>query len=90
MMMSSSAAYANIVRNAKFKFAVAPLPYYPDIKGAPQNSIIGGASLWVMTGRPAAEYKGIAKFFTFLSKPEIQAEWHQNTVTCRSPRPRTS
>ena len=79
MMMSSSAAYANIVRNAKFKFAVAPLPYYPDIKGAPQNSIIGGASLWVMTGRPAAEYKGIAKFFTFLSKPEIQAEWHQNT-----------
>jgi sn-glycerol 3-phosphate transport system substrate-binding protein len=79
MMMSSSAAFANITRNAKFKFGVAPLPYYNDVQGAPQNSIIGGASLWVMAGRPAAEYKGVAKFFTFLSKPEIQAEWHQNT-----------
>ena len=79
MMSSSSAAYANITRNAKFKWGVAPLPYYNDVNGAPQNSIIGGASLWVMSGRPPAEYKGIAKFFTFLSKPEIQAEWHQNT-----------
>ncbi len=79
MMSSSSAAFANITRNAKFKWAVAPLPYYNDVNGAPQNSIIGGASLWVMSGRPAPEYKGIAKFFTFLSQPEIQAEWHQNT-----------
>jgi sn-glycerol 3-phosphate transport system substrate-binding protein len=79
MMSSSSAAFASITRNAKFKWGVTPLPYYNDVNGAPQNSIIGGASLWVMSGRPAAEYKGVAKFFAFLSQPEIQAEWHQGT-----------
>ena len=61
-----------------------------DVKGAPQNSIIGGASLWVLTGKPTADYKGVAKFFTFLSPPEIQAKWHQTPATCRSPSPRTN
>ena len=79
MCMGSSSSLAAIRQNAKFNFGVAPLPYYPDAKGAPQNTIIGGASLWVMNGRPAAEYKGVAKFFSFLSKPEIQADWHQST-----------
>jgi sn-glycerol 3-phosphate transport system substrate-binding protein len=77
MLASSSAAYANIAKNAKFKFAVSALPYYADVQGAPQNTIIGGASLWVMGGKKPAEYKGVAKFMTFLSLPERQAEWHQ-------------
>jgi len=79
MLISSSAAYGNIKRNAKFNFAVAPLPFYADVEGAPQNSIIGGASLWVMAGKKKEEYKGVAQFFAFLSKPELQAEWHQET-----------
>ena len=77
MLTSSSAAYANIAKNAKFKFAVSPLPYYADVQGAPQNTIIGGASLWVMGGKKAEEYKGVAKFLSFLSEPARQAEWHQ-------------
>ena len=32
-----------------------------------------------MGGKPAAEYKGVAKFLSFLSKPEVQAEFHQAT-----------
>jgi sn-glycerol 3-phosphate transport system substrate-binding protein len=79
MLTSSSAAYANIKRNAKFDFGIAKLPYYSDVKGAPQNSIIGGASLWVMAGKPAAHYKGVARFFSFLSRTDVQAEWHQET-----------
>jgi len=79
MLTSSSAAYANIKRNAKFAFGISTIPYYPDAPGAPQNTIIGGASLWVMNGKKPEEYKGIAKFFTFLSSPEIQAQWHQET-----------
>jgi sn-glycerol 3-phosphate transport system substrate-binding protein len=79
MLTSSSGAYANISKNAKFKWAVAPLPYYADVPGAPQNTVIGGASLWAMAGRPAAENKGVAKFFKFLSQPELQAKWHQET-----------
>jgi sn-glycerol 3-phosphate transport system substrate-binding protein len=79
MLTSSSSAYANITKNAKFKFAVSTMPYYTDVPGAPQNTIIGGASLWVMAGKKPDEYKGVAKFFKFLSQPEIQAKWHQET-----------
>ncbi|SNT14182.1 glycerol 3-phosphate-binding protein [Noviherbaspirillum humi] len=79
MLTSSSSAYANISKNAKFKFAVSTLPYYNDVAGAPQNTIIGGASLWVMSGKKQDEYKGVARFFKFLSQPEVQAKWHQET-----------
>ena len=43
------------------------------------HRLVGGATLWVLKGRPDPEYKGLAKFFTFLSRPETQAWWHQNT-----------
>ncbi|MBS0446495.1 MAG: sn-glycerol-3-phosphate ABC transporter substrate-binding protein UgpB [Proteobacteria bacterium] len=79
MLTASSAAYGNIKKNAKFQWSVAPLPYYSDVPGAPQNTIIGGASLWVMSGKSKAEYKGVAKFLSFLSQPELQAKWHQET-----------
>lgn len=78
MVMNSSASLAGVIANAKdFKVGFGMLPYYDDVKGAPQNSIIGGASLWVLEGRPAEEYKGVAKFFTYLSSPEVQADWHE-------------
>ena len=77
--VNSSAAYAGVKRNAKFKFAVGTLPYYPDVAGAPQNTVIGGASLWVMSGKKAAEYKGVASFFDYLSDPKVQAVNHQRT-----------
>lgn len=79
MITTSSAAYGNIKRSSKFEFAISALPYHADVKGAPQNSIIGGASLWVYAGRPKDEYRGVAKFFTFMSSPKIQAAWHQAT-----------
>ncbi len=80
MYMNSSAAYAGVKANAKdFEFGVGQLPYWEGVAGAPQNSIIGGATLWVLAGRQAEEYKGVAKFFSFLSSAEIQADWHQFT-----------
>ena len=79
MLTSSSGAQANIRRNAKFAWSANFMPYHDDVKGAPQNSIIGGASLWVMGGKTNNAYKGIAKYFAFLSKPEIQMDWHTST-----------
>jgi sn-glycerol 3-phosphate transport system substrate-binding protein len=79
MHFESIGGYANFKANCKFDFGVARLPYYPDVPGAPQNSIIGGASLWVFNGKSKAEYKAIANFFAYLSLPETQALWHQNT-----------
>ena len=72
IFMTSSAFYGNVKANAKFEFGTGMMPYYPDVAGAPQNSIIGGASLWVMGGKKAEEYKGIARFFTFLSDTDRQ------------------
>ena len=79
MYTGSSSVYGLAQGSAKFAFGVSELPYYPDVPGAPQKTIIGGASLWVMGGKKPIEYKGVAKFFTFVSSPEIQAEWHQKT-----------
>jgi sn-glycerol 3-phosphate transport system substrate-binding protein len=79
MLQDSSASYGAIKASVKFPFGVTELPYYPDVAGAPQNSIIGGASLWVMGGKKPEEYKGIAKFFTYLSGTPVQEKWHEAT-----------
>jgi sn-glycerol 3-phosphate transport system substrate-binding protein len=79
MATLSAGAQAGIKKVAKFDWSINFIPYHDDVKGAPQNSIIGGASLWVMSGRKAEEYKGVAKFMAFLSRPEVQMEWHTKT-----------
>ena len=79
MMMESSAGRAGVLSNATFSVGYGMQPYYEDVAGAPQNSIIGGATLWTLTGHDDAEYVGVARFFAFLSSPENQAWWHQNT-----------
>jgi sn-glycerol 3-phosphate transport system substrate-binding protein len=79
IFLTSSGYYATVSKSAKFDFVSVPMPYYPDVTGAPQNSIIGGASLWVMGGKKPEEYKGVAKFFAFLSDTNRQAKLHQES-----------
>src|SRR5579862_9339569 len=79
MIDDSSAAYGLFKTGAKFAWGVTELPYYPDVKGAPQNSIIGGASLWVMAGKRPEPYKGIDKFFTYRAGVPVQEKWHEDT-----------
>ena len=79
MITTSSGFYGNVAKNAKFGYALAPLPFYPDVAGAPQNTVIGGASLWVLSGRNAADYKGVAQFFNYLSNAEVQSASHKRT-----------
>lgn len=78
---ASSGLRARIVREAKFNWGVTMLPYYDDVKGAPKNSIIGGASFWTMTApkRTAEEYRGVVEFFRFISQPDVVAKWHMET-----------
>ena len=61
MLTSSTGAQANFRQNAKFDWSVNFIPYHDDMAGAPQNSIIGGASLCNIAkaccasgGRPSA------------------------------------
>ena len=79
MLMNSSAYYGGLLKAAKFEFGTSQLPYWSGVKGAPQNSIIGGATLWVLKGRDKADYKGVAKFMNYMSDVFVQAFWHQNT-----------
>lgn len=79
LFTESSAGYAGVKAEAEFDFEIRPLPYWAGVEGAPQNTIIGGSSLWVMAGQTPEEYKGVAEFLNFLSTSDIQAKWHQNT-----------
>jgi sn-glycerol 3-phosphate transport system substrate-binding protein len=79
IFLTSSGFFGNVRANAKFDFTSMPMPYYPDVPDAPQNSIIGGASLWVMGGKTPEEYKGVAKFLSFLSDTDRQVELHQKS-----------
>jgi sn-glycerol 3-phosphate transport system substrate-binding protein len=79
MLTGSAGLLGAVKKNAKFNYGVAPLPYYQDVAGAPQNTVIGGASLWVMSGKTPEHYKGVASFFNYLSSPEVQSESHKRT-----------
>jgi sn-glycerol 3-phosphate transport system substrate-binding protein len=77
----SSSSRGNLVKSAKFDWAEAYLPYDPDIIKKPENSIIGGASLWIMTApdRTPAEYKAVAEFLKYIGHADVDATWSQNT-----------
>ena len=77
----SSSGRADIVKNAKFRYGEAFLPYDPQLKAQPNNSIIGGASLWTMAapGRTPEEYRAVARFFQFIGQPDQAARYAQDT-----------
>lgn len=83
--MNSSAYYGGINADAEFEFGQTMLPLDTEIPPSvavvtePQNSIIGGATLWTLRGHEQSEYEGVGRFFQYLSSPEVQARWHQNT-----------
>jgi sn-glycerol 3-phosphate transport system substrate-binding protein len=79
LLAASSANYAELRSRAKFELGIAQFPYYDDFDGAPLNTLASGSALWVMAGRPAADYVGVARFLAFFARPEVQAEWHQRT-----------
>ena len=72
----SSGGLGDVIKSG-LNYGLGQLPYYPDLDGAPQNTIPGGASLWVFGGKSDEEYKGVAAFFNFLSQTEIQSRLHQ-------------
>ncbi|ATP11826.1 ABC transporter substrate-binding protein [Bartonella henselae] len=79
IFMQSSGSRAGILSEAVFNVGFGMLPYYDNVEGAPQNSIIGGASIWALKGHTPEEYAGAAAFLKFLSKANNQAKWHQIT-----------
>ena len=76
ILTESSGGLGDIV-DSGVDFRTGPLPYEPDARDAPQNTVPGGASLWVFGGHESEDYAGVASFFAFISRPEVQARVHQ-------------
>ncbi|MBB6485938.1 sn-glycerol-3-phosphate ABC transporter substrate-binding protein UgpB [Rhizobium lusitanum] len=74
ILTESSGGLGDIVKSG-IHYGVGQLPYYEG--HGPQNTIPGGASLWVFAGKSDAEYKGVAEFFNFLSKTDVQVRLHE-------------
>lgn len=79
LLAASSADYDELRSRTAFDLGIAQFPYYDDFDGAPLHTLPSGTALWVMSGRPAADYAGVAGFLAFFARPQVQAEWHQKT-----------
>lgn len=77
ILTESSGGLGDIVK-AGMNYGIGQLPFVEG-EGRPQNTIPGGASLWVFGGLEDAQYKGVAEFFNFLSQTEIQVRLHQKS-----------
>jgi sn-glycerol 3-phosphate transport system substrate-binding protein len=76
-ILTESSGGLGDVMESGIEFGTGPLPYEPTAAGAPQNTVPGGASLWVFAGHPKRDYAGVAAFFEFLSQTEVQSWLHQ-------------
>lgn len=75
MLTSASSLFSTLSEGRKVETGVSALPYHDDVQGTPQQTLADGASLWVGAGKKAAEYKGVARFVSFLLEPDLQVEF---------------
>lgn len=78
ILTESSAGVGDIIK-AGINYGIGQLPYDETAEGAPQNTVPGGASLWVMGGKSDETYKGVAEFFNYLSQTEVQQYLHETS-----------
>ncbi len=79
MIMTSVGDHGTVGKTAKagMNWDVAELPVYAGTDR--KNSLVGGASLWVLSGKSADEYKGAAAFLNFIHDPKTALFWSTNT-----------
>ncbi|MEH7011032.1 extracellular solute-binding protein [Neobacillus niacini] len=77
MFLQSSASSKDVIDNAPFEVGVAFLPHPENTER--QGVVIGGASLWMIDGKPEAEQKAAWEFMKYVQSPEVQAKWHVGT-----------
>jgi sn-glycerol 3-phosphate transport system substrate-binding protein len=74
----SSGATGDMIKSG-MNYGTGPLPYDSAAPNAPQNTIPGGASLWVFGDKSPEIYAGVAAFFDYLSTTEVQEYLHQTS-----------
>ncbi|MGD9917019.1 MAG: extracellular solute-binding protein [Paenirhodobacter sp.] len=78
MWIGSSGSFGGLTKTAVMPFSATFMPYWASL-GEGKQSFIGGAALFAMAGKPKAENDCTAEFFSFLTSPEVQVYWHENT-----------
>ncbi len=78
MTIGSSAALRTVfdvieAGGANVELGVGPLPAETSPEG---GIVVGGASLWILGGRPEAEQEAAWKFIKYLVEPAQQATWY--------------
>lgn len=75
MLTGESRLYVDAVAQ-HMNVGLAALPYYDDVYGATQGKVRPqGAGLWVLAGLKKQDSKLVAKYVSYLMKPEVQREW---------------
>ncbi|MFD2173412.1 extracellular solute-binding protein [Rhodobacter lacus] len=78
LWIGSSGSFGGLQKTAAMPFSADFLPYWAAL-GTGTQSFIGGAALFAMAGKPDDQNACTAEFFSFLTSPEIQVYWHENT-----------
>ncbi|MCX7115848.1 MAG: extracellular solute-binding protein [Gammaproteobacteria bacterium] len=79
LFSQSSGAYTSLAQVVPFHVGVASLPYDDAFVNKRAPNVVGGGALWVVAGQPPAVEAGIAQFFKFMMRPDVQSSWYQKT-----------
>lgn len=79
LLSQSSGAYNSLSALVPFRLGVATMPLDTQVSKVRHANVAGGAALWAVGGQDAAHYKGIAQFFVFIARSEVQQRWHEHT-----------
>jgi sn-glycerol 3-phosphate transport system substrate-binding protein len=77
MLIQSTSSLSSIIESADFEVGTTFLPRFEGYGIG--NSVIGGASLWVMQGHPDEEYQAVVEFFKYLNRTDVTIQWHKDT-----------
>jgi sn-glycerol 3-phosphate transport system substrate-binding protein len=78
MIIESTATLRGLLDGSagKFELGTGWLPRPDEAAFENAGTIIGGASLWILNGRPMEEQECAWQFIRFLTEPAQQAFWH--------------
>ncbi|BCA96461.1 glycerol-3-phosphate ABC transporter substrate-binding protein [Legionella antarctica] len=79
LFSQSSGAYNSLLAFVPFNLGVSTMPLDTQASPTRHANVAGGAALWAVNGQNEVQYKGIAQFFVFIARPEIQKRWHEHT-----------
>jgi sn-glycerol 3-phosphate transport system substrate-binding protein len=77
MDLESTGALRGYQSSVKFQLGTGFFPR--STSGSAGGTIIGGASLWIMNGKPSYEQKAAWEFVKFLEQPDNMAYFHTHT-----------